>query len=422
MRTASTSSRLTPRALPFPDESFDAYTIAFGIRNVPRIETALAEAYRVLKRGGRFLCLEFSQVDMPGLDRLYDAYSFNVIPALGKAGDRGRASPTATWSSRSGRFPPPAAFARLIGDAGFRRVTHTPLIRRHRRHPFGLEDLSVLGAHRPSRPQSPRGLRPGARGRAGAGRSERAAASGAAGAAPRAPDRAAATRAAARRRLLGGADPARTVLRQGRPVSGDPPRHRRGRIGARSGEPAGPHAAVPARGGGADGREGARKSRSTTLFLDFSGPVAAASIAQVHQARIQTPDGEATVAVKVVRPGRARALCARSPGHALRRALGGTPRPRRAAAAAPARSWRRWPGRSRSRWICGLKRPPSRSWPRTCATTRISACPTALGPDRPRRAHHRVDRGRSGSRDIAALEAAGHDPQATRRARSSNRS
>src|SRR5262249_6428943 len=62
--------------LPFPDRSFDAYTIAFGIRNVPRIEAALAEAYRVLRIGGHFLCLEFSTVDVPGLDTLYDLYSF----------------------------------------------------------------------------------------------------------------------------------------------------------------------------------------------------------------------------------------------------------------------------------------------------------------------------------------------------------
>ena len=60
-------------ALPFPDRSFDAYTIAFGIRNVPRIDAALREAYRVLRLGGRFLCLEFSTVDVPGLDRLYDS-------------------------------------------------------------------------------------------------------------------------------------------------------------------------------------------------------------------------------------------------------------------------------------------------------------------------------------------------------------
>src|SRR5438105_550329 len=71
--------------LPFPDRSFDAATIAFGIRNVPHIEAALAESYRVLKPGGRFLCLEFSTVDVPGLAALYDFYSFNVIPALGRA-------------------------------------------------------------------------------------------------------------------------------------------------------------------------------------------------------------------------------------------------------------------------------------------------------------------------------------------------
>src|SRR5262245_39706043 len=65
-------------ALPLPAKAFDACTVAFGIRNVPRIEVALAEAYRVLRPGGRFLCLEFSSADVPGLDRLYDLYSFNV--------------------------------------------------------------------------------------------------------------------------------------------------------------------------------------------------------------------------------------------------------------------------------------------------------------------------------------------------------
>src|SRR5215468_7531791 len=72
-------------ALPFDDKSFDAYTIAFGIRNVPRIAAALAEAHRVLENGSRFLCLEFSTVDVPGLDRLYELYSFNVIPQIGRA-------------------------------------------------------------------------------------------------------------------------------------------------------------------------------------------------------------------------------------------------------------------------------------------------------------------------------------------------
>ena len=71
--------------LAFPDRSFDGYTIAFGIRNVPQIDRALKEAYRVLRPGGRFLCLEFSSVDVPGLDRLYDLFSFRVIPQLGRA-------------------------------------------------------------------------------------------------------------------------------------------------------------------------------------------------------------------------------------------------------------------------------------------------------------------------------------------------
>ncbi len=74
-----------PRRWRFRDRSFDAYTIAFGIRNVPRIDAALREAYRVLRPGSRFLCLEFSTVDVPGLDRLYDFFSFKVIPPLGRA-------------------------------------------------------------------------------------------------------------------------------------------------------------------------------------------------------------------------------------------------------------------------------------------------------------------------------------------------
>ncbi len=77
-------------ALPLPDRSVDIYTIAFGLRNVTRLDAALAEARRVLKPGGRFYCLEFSHVVLPGLDRLYDLYSFNLLPALGQAvtGDR----------------------------------------------------------------------------------------------------------------------------------------------------------------------------------------------------------------------------------------------------------------------------------------------------------------------------------------------
>jgi len=112
--------------LPFPDKNFDAVTIAFGIRNVPRIERALSEAYRVLKTGGRFLCLEFSTVDVPGLDALYELYSFNVIPALGGAvtGDK-EAYRYLVESIR--RFPKPNDFAEMMKAAGLHRVSFTPI-------------------------------------------------------------------------------------------------------------------------------------------------------------------------------------------------------------------------------------------------------------------------------------------------------
>ena len=109
-------------ALAVPDRSFDAYTIAFGIRNVPRIDLALKEAYRVLKPGGRFLCLEFSTVDVPGLDRLYDWFSFKVIPPLGRA-VTGDAESYQYLVESIRKFPKPSAFAEMIGAAGFSRVT-----------------------------------------------------------------------------------------------------------------------------------------------------------------------------------------------------------------------------------------------------------------------------------------------------------
>ncbi|MFY9688253.1 MAG: bifunctional demethylmenaquinone methyltransferase/2-methoxy-6-polyprenyl-1,4-benzoquinol methylase UbiE, partial [Pseudolabrys sp.] len=112
--------------LPYPDRSFDCVTIAFGIRNVPRIEQALREAHRVLKIGSRFLCLEFSSVDVPGVDTLYELYSFQVIPRVGQAvtGDRD-AYQYLVESIR--KFPKPKAFARMIEAAGFRRVSFTPM-------------------------------------------------------------------------------------------------------------------------------------------------------------------------------------------------------------------------------------------------------------------------------------------------------
>jgi demethylmenaquinone methyltransferase/2-methoxy-6-polyprenyl-1,4-benzoquinol methylase len=107
--------------LPLPDRNFDACTIAFGIRNVPRIDVALAEFFRVLRPGSRFLCLEFSTVDVPGLDAIYDFYSFNVIPALGRA-VAGNAEAYRYLVESIRRFPKPKAFADMIAAAGFRRV------------------------------------------------------------------------------------------------------------------------------------------------------------------------------------------------------------------------------------------------------------------------------------------------------------
>src|ERR1700726_771286 len=109
-------------ALAFPSRTFDAYTIAFGIRNVPRIDSALAEAFRVLRPGGRFLCLEFSTVDVPGLDRIYDLFSFKVIPPLGRA-VTGDADSYQYLVESIRKFPRPAAFADMIGAAGFSRVS-----------------------------------------------------------------------------------------------------------------------------------------------------------------------------------------------------------------------------------------------------------------------------------------------------------
>ena len=109
--------------LPFPDKSFDAVSIAFGIRNVPRIDVALSEMYRTLKLGGRFLCLEFSNVDVPGLDALYELYSFNLVPAIGRA-VVGDAEPYRYLVESIRRFPRPNAFAEMMRAAGLKRVSH----------------------------------------------------------------------------------------------------------------------------------------------------------------------------------------------------------------------------------------------------------------------------------------------------------
>lgn len=107
--------------LPLRDVAFDAYTISFGIRNVTRIDRALAEAFRVLKSGGRFLCLEFSKVDNPILEQLYDMWSFNAIPAIGQAVTNDREAYEYLVESIR-RFPPQNTFAKMIADAGFAQV------------------------------------------------------------------------------------------------------------------------------------------------------------------------------------------------------------------------------------------------------------------------------------------------------------
>jgi demethylmenaquinone methyltransferase/2-methoxy-6-polyprenyl-1,4-benzoquinol methylase len=112
--------------LPFPDRSFDAYAIAFGIRNVTNIRAALSEAFRVLKPGGRFFCLEFSHPITEALQKAYDAYSFNVIPRLGEIIAKDRESYQYLVESIR-KFPSQQAFETLIARAGFARVKHENL-------------------------------------------------------------------------------------------------------------------------------------------------------------------------------------------------------------------------------------------------------------------------------------------------------
>jgi demethylmenaquinone methyltransferase/2-methoxy-6-polyprenyl-1,4-benzoquinol methylase len=114
-------------ALSFADTKFDAYTIAFGIRNVTDIPAALREAHRVLKRGGRFFCMEFSSSDWPGFSTLYEAYASNVIPRIGKVVAQDEESYRYLVESIR-RFPRPEAFKRMIAEAGFVRAAAEPIL------------------------------------------------------------------------------------------------------------------------------------------------------------------------------------------------------------------------------------------------------------------------------------------------------
>ncbi len=113
--------------LSFADRSFEAYTIAFGIRNVTDIPAALAEAHRVLRIGGRFFCLEFSQTRWPGFATLYETYSRRIVPKIGKAVAGDEESYRYLIESIE-RFPDMAAFARMIGQAGFANVKAEPIL------------------------------------------------------------------------------------------------------------------------------------------------------------------------------------------------------------------------------------------------------------------------------------------------------
>ncbi len=113
-------------ALPFADNTFDVHTISFGIRNVTRIPDALAEAFRVLKPGGRLMVLEFSQLPNPALQWAYDRYSFNVIPAMGQAVANDRDSYQYLVESIR-KFPDQDSFASMIRQAGFEQVKYRNL-------------------------------------------------------------------------------------------------------------------------------------------------------------------------------------------------------------------------------------------------------------------------------------------------------
>ena len=113
--------------LSFEDARFDAYTIVFGIRNVTDIPAALREAHRVLRRGGRFYCMEFSSSDWPGFATLYERWASNVIPRIGKAVAKDEESYRYLVESIR-RFPRPPAFRTMVGQAGFVRPAAEPML------------------------------------------------------------------------------------------------------------------------------------------------------------------------------------------------------------------------------------------------------------------------------------------------------
>ena len=120
-------SRQNAEDLAFSDRTFDAYTIAFGIRNVTHVDKALAEAFRVLRHGGRFFCLEFSTTEWPGFKEVYDAYSHRLVPKLGQA-IAGDAESYRYLIESIRRFPPMREFEGMIRAAGFSQTRVEPIL------------------------------------------------------------------------------------------------------------------------------------------------------------------------------------------------------------------------------------------------------------------------------------------------------
>jgi len=120
-------SRQNAEELAFPSLTFDAYTIAFGIRNVTHIDKALCEAHRVLKFGGRFFCLEFSTTEWPGFREIYDAYSHHLVPRIGKA-IAGDEDSYRYLVESIRRFPPMGEFEAMIRRAGFTQTKVEPIL------------------------------------------------------------------------------------------------------------------------------------------------------------------------------------------------------------------------------------------------------------------------------------------------------
>jgi len=120
-------SEQNAESLNFPDQHFDVYTIVFGIRNVTYIDKALAEAHRVLRYGGRFFCMEFSQTEWPIFDKIYDQYSHNILPKIGKVVSNDEGSYRYLAESIA-RFPNMQKFETMIKNAGFTQTKVEPIM------------------------------------------------------------------------------------------------------------------------------------------------------------------------------------------------------------------------------------------------------------------------------------------------------